>query len=176
MRRSPTYHTVKRHKRGGKWVDSFERGKGQKPQRSKKVVGHSIILNDSDFHLLIGKIKLYRNETDLKIFMDNFKHRVNKSKWLYRGVHPSEYRDMNSTGKTIGTHYTIDEDVASSWARGDDVIIRIPRPSSATAVEYDVHGYLGEQEVIVPSNTKIKSVQMLDFGEFEPSEVPGVWI
>lgn len=177
MRRSPIRHEVGSYRRkDGTHVRSYDRGSGKRSRRSRRVVGHFIILNDSDFHLLIGKIKLYRNETDLKVFMDNFKHRVNKSKWLYRGVHPSEYRDMSSTGKTIGTHYTIDKDVASSWARDDDVIIRIPRPSSATAVEYDVHGYLEEQEVIVPSGTKVKFVQMLDFGEFGPDEVPGTWI
>lgn len=38
MRKSPIRHTVKSHKRGGKQISSFTRGKGKKSQRSKKVV------------------------------------------------------------------------------------------------------------------------------------------
>jgi len=41
MRRSPIHHTVKGHKRGGKQISSFTRGKGKKSQRSKRVVGRS---------------------------------------------------------------------------------------------------------------------------------------
>lgn len=38
-RKPPIRHTVRSHKRGGKPVKSFERGKGQKPQRSRRIVG-----------------------------------------------------------------------------------------------------------------------------------------
>lgn len=38
VRKSPVHHSVKNHKRRGKWVSSFERGKGQRSQRSRKVV------------------------------------------------------------------------------------------------------------------------------------------
>ena len=42
MRKSPIYHTVKRHKRNGKWVESFKRGSGKSyTRRKKKVVGYS---------------------------------------------------------------------------------------------------------------------------------------
>ena len=38
MRRTPIRHTVRRHKRMGKWVDSFERGHGVRTQRKSRVV------------------------------------------------------------------------------------------------------------------------------------------
>lgn len=39
MRKSPTHHTVKRHKRQGQWIESFERGSGKRSQRLSRVVG-----------------------------------------------------------------------------------------------------------------------------------------
>ena len=52
MRKPPIHHTVKRHKRGGKWIESFDRGKGQpRKQRSKVVRKHR--LNYSDAEALI---------------------------------------------------------------------------------------------------------------------------
>lgn len=38
MRKSPVNHEVSGHKRQGKWIGSYRRGKGQKPQRSRKSV------------------------------------------------------------------------------------------------------------------------------------------
>jgi len=38
MRKPPIRHPVKGHYRRGKWIDSFERGKGQRSQRSSRVV------------------------------------------------------------------------------------------------------------------------------------------
>ncbi len=40
-RKSPVRHKVKTHTRQGKRIKSFERGKGKKPQRPRKVVGRS---------------------------------------------------------------------------------------------------------------------------------------
>lgn len=41
-RRTPVRHTVRSHKRGSKKVKTYLRGKGQKPQRSRKVVGEEV--------------------------------------------------------------------------------------------------------------------------------------
>lgn len=38
-RKSPYRHTVKRHKRRGKWIGSFKRGRGQFHKQNSKVVG-----------------------------------------------------------------------------------------------------------------------------------------
>jgi len=156
MKKSPIRHKVRAHTRGGERVKSYSRGSGR-PKRRRRLVS-SKYLDDSSFHELIGRIRIHRNEDDLELFMSNFRHRVGQSKWLYRGISPSEYYEMVRTGKTIGTHYTIDRDVAESWARGDDVVIRIRRPASAYPREYDVHGYLDELEVIVPSGTTFGGV------------------
>ncbi len=40
-RRSPIRHIVKRHKRQGKWIGSFKRGRGQLHKQNSKVVGQS---------------------------------------------------------------------------------------------------------------------------------------
>lgn len=45
-RKSPIQHTVKSHTRRGKQIQSFERGKGRRSQRSRKVVGYSSKLRD----------------------------------------------------------------------------------------------------------------------------------
>ena len=49
MRRPPIRHTVKRHKRKGKIIKSFERGRGQPSRKRKKVVGaQTQIFSQSD--------------------------------------------------------------------------------------------------------------------------------
>jgi len=42
MRKTPHRHPVSGHYRNGKWINSFERGSGQKSQRSSRVVGRII--------------------------------------------------------------------------------------------------------------------------------------
>ncbi len=39
MRKPPTRHTVKRHKRQGRWIESFKRGSGQPHRQNSRVVG-----------------------------------------------------------------------------------------------------------------------------------------
>lgn len=52
MRKPPIRHSVKRYKRQGRWVESFERGRGRKPQRSSKVVGS--VRKSPEIHGFIG--------------------------------------------------------------------------------------------------------------------------
>lgn len=49
LRKSPIYHTVKKHKRMGVWVESFERGRGQSHKRKSKVVRpHRLNYSDAE--------------------------------------------------------------------------------------------------------------------------------
>lgn len=56
-RKSPIHHTVKRHKRQGKWVGSFERGSGKKQSRRKVVVGSRKRPSDDDLRAVLKQIK-----------------------------------------------------------------------------------------------------------------------
>jgi len=79
MRKPPILHTVKRHRRRGQWVESYERGKGTRPVRVRKhvVVGQPGIkppgwLLDETEYILQGieglDIKLLRMVDGVGVF------------------------------------------------------------------------------------------------------------
>ncbi len=101
-RKSPIHHKVKTHQRRGKLVQSFERGKGRKPRRSRKVVGDGSKLSDlprvgtmvSSQNSILGRVHvIVSSPEELK------KNYPKDDKWLryialeYEGLSMDQWRD-----------------------------------------------------------------------------------
>lgn len=111
-------------------------------------------------HEIIGKVKLDRERVDFVKFKRMFHEKFRNAKWLYRGMSREEYEDLLKTRKVDSQfegHFTLDFDMAKSWARGDDdVVVRIKKPKNATPKKYDLNSpYFDELEVNVPIGTKV---------------------
>lgn len=157
-RRSPIKHRVKEHTRSdGTVVKSHSRGQGGRKLKSRV---RTQSLTDAEFYPIIGRIQTHRNKKDLVRFKREFKRRFNKAKWIYRGISLSEYADLLRTKTSEGVHFTLDVDIARSWARDDDVVIAIRKPESSVMHDYEINdSYFSELEVLVPKGTRVRGLR-----------------
>lgn len=93
-RKSPVHHTVKRHKRRGKWIDSFERGKGQDSQGSRRKVVGTRSLNSR-----LPKQKLIWISHDIMLGFERYGH-IPSHAYVYGSQvrpikHPTETSDVD---------------------------------------------------------------------------------
>lgn len=156
-RKSPIRHSVRTHIRNKRRVSSYIRGKGERTVKRRLVK----VLSNAEFYKLIGRIETYRNKDDFRKFKREFLRRFNRSKWIYRGMSRDEYEQLLDTGTIVSNgHFTLDFDIAKSWARGDtDVVVRILKPSNAKPRDYKLNDfYIDELEVLVPKGTKVQSI------------------
>lgn len=93
-RRSPIRHPVKGHYRQGKWIESFERGRGKRPRRSRRVgvvtetrkieiKGDAPIKTKSRVQRILSNLPK-RHTHDLNV---EFKHRDDDFMFHYHGMH-----------------------------------------------------------------------------------------
>ena len=160
-RKSPIKHKVRSHLRQGRRVQSFMRGEGKVRQ---SVIRRRVGIVDSSFYELIGRIKTYRNLNDFKKFKKEFLRRVERAKYLYRGMGREEFEDLlenKVVESQFGGHFTLDFGMVKSWVRGDDdVVVRIEKPKIIKPRDYKLNDfYIEELEVMVPKGTKVKRIK-----------------
>ena len=65
VRRSPIRHPVRGHTREGKTIGPYSRGSGKRPQKSRRVVGHSVLDEVELTHRMFDKVN---SATERKLF------------------------------------------------------------------------------------------------------------
>ena len=121
-----------------------------------------VSLSDKEFWILSGVCEAGGSEKNFDLFNREFKTRVDKAKYLYRGMTELEYERIIRTKKVHGTNFSISKITAKSMANHGDVVIRIPKPKEYRLTEYSrEYPYASEMEVKVKEGTKLRSVKLI---------------